>query len=93
MILATFGVAFFSSGTLLAINSIIGDSKIRFTEGVVVDRRHTGGKGTIYLLSVSPVGEAKILELQVNSEEYDLFEVGSPYTETWYTGSLGLIYK
>jgi len=91
-IFASVATAFFSSGHLLAINSAIGKSNILFKNGVVVDRRLTGNKG-VHILTILPDGIEHTLDLQVWREEYHRFKKGDSYNETWYVGSLGLIYK
>ncbi|MEP2652382.1 MAG: hypothetical protein ABJH06_10355 [Paraglaciecola sp.] len=83
-----------SGGYILGVNSLIGTQTPTEVNGEIVKlEKNTSSKGgTSYIVSIKD-NSNKLTKLLVSKDDFIGLKKGQLYQDTWFTGSLGLLYK
>lgn len=89
-------LAVFAPLVVSAINAQFGKKQPIPVQGKIVDLVQTKdrvSKSFSYTIKIKPDHNSAFIELKIPKEESKKYQLGSHYSEIWFKGSLGFLYK
>ncbi|MHA7002137.1 hypothetical protein [Aeromonas sp. R9-1] len=84
---------FMSCPYIIAANAIAANSDVKLVSGVVVNKFISGSKSNSFNVTVKDSSTTKEFDLTVGEEKFKHLKLGDSYSECFYVGRFGILYR